>query len=93
MLFLLNTKQYKLNNQTTFVEDNVFLEDNVFILKDVQRVIWYCFFLADYLVCQNTSNNNNTKVRKGGSERKKILFNTRYFIYVLFWVYKRKNNT
>lgn len=72
MLFLLNTKQYKLNNQTTFVEDNVFLEDNVFILKDVQRVIWYCFFLADYLVCQNTSNNNNTKVRKGGSERKKF---------------------
>jgi len=26
MLFFLNTKEYKLKNQTTFVEDNVFIE-------------------------------------------------------------------
>jgi len=70
-LFLLNTKQYKLKNQTTFVEDNV-------------------FFLADYLIYPNTSNNNNTKVKKRGSEKKRFL-SLGYYIYYLYCLLSIQN--
>ena len=70
-MFLLNTKQYKLKNQTTFVEDNV-------------------FFLADYLIYPNTSNNNNTKVKKRGSEKKVFKPRILYILPILSFEYTKQ---